>query len=138
MLESRAPLIAISQWIAAVVKKYNHEDPDVYPDSSSVPDYAVFVDPAPTLGDFRRFSAALAEAEARGRRQGLDEAAEVCELRVSVWRHHIGKPSQTAMDEQVASLFENAAQAIRSLATAPAETQKPGTGESANLTDGAS
>lgn len=65
---------------------------------------------------------AVASARADGIREGLERAAEVCDLRVSVWRHHIGKPSETEIDEQVASLFENAAQAIRALITAPPTT----------------
>jgi hypothetical protein len=65
-----------------------------------------------------RLATALAEAEARGRRQGLEEAARyhdnaaICEERIKARSHRL-----YAAD-------------IRSLATAPAETQKPETGES--------
>lgn len=54
---------------------------------------------------------ALAEAEARGRRQGLEEAARLAE--------------DTDVRRQDLSSY------LRSLATTPAETQKPETGESA-------
>lgn len=65
---------------------------------------------------------ALAEAEARGRRQGLEEAAA----------YHDGYEArgQAAGTLTTARLHAKYATAIRSLATAPAETQKPETGES--------
>lgn len=64
---------------------------------------------------------ALAEAEARGRRQGLEEAAKVISKDLNEW-----PPSWTAV-----KALEGVAAAIRKLlATTPAETQKPETGES--------
>lgn len=56
---------------------------------------------------------ALAEAEARGRRQGLEEAAKVCEERI--------RGDMTPEDYE----FECATRDIRSLATTPTETQTP-------------
>lgn len=62
-------------------------------------------------------TAALAEAKAEGRRQGLEEAATVVEDRIMNDR-----------SEEDAEC-ERLAERIRSLATAPAETQKPETGD---------
>lgn len=62
---------------------------------------------------------ALAEARAEGRRQGLEEGARTAEAyaRVRIEPH--------------ASVLRTFAVTLRSLATTPAETQKPETGESA-------
>lgn len=61
--------------------------------------------------------AEAAEAEARGRRQGLEEAAKVCKAEAEHW------------GPRAAEAFDHLAKIIR--ATAPVETQKPETGEGA-------
>lgn len=62
---------------------------------------------------------AVAAARAEGVREGMEAAAQNCEMRASVWRHHIGKPSETPVDAQIAAVFDSAAQAIRGLPTPP-------------------
>lgn len=62
---------------------------------------------------------ALAEAEARGRRQGLEEAAKVIGIRLEENVRAYGQQSTRADECWWVERH------IRSLATAPAETQKP-------------
>jgi hypothetical protein len=71
----------------------------------------------------KRIDTALAEAEARGRRQGLEKAAKVATGHADAME---GNPPTSG--ERVASRIAVDILALR--ATAPAETQKPETGES--------
>lgn len=71
------------------------------------------------LWPLESIATALAEAEARGRRQGLEEAAGICRK----YGSEVGDAGILA--RALAARF-------RSLATTPAETQKPETGESLN------
>lgn len=69
---------------------------------------------------------ALAEAEARGRRQGLEEALALAKQAEAAWNTENPDGLKGAAGTiLVAEIIEEA------LATAPAETQKPETGESA-------
>lgn len=76
---------------------------------------------------------ALAEAEARGRRQGLEEAAKHFDgLAAAADAKTMAAWTDTEAGEGIRAMGEakRAAKAVRNLlATTPAETQKPETGE---------
>lgn len=69
----------------------------------------------------------LAEAGARGRRQGLEEAAKVADQNTAALFTMYGASTWRARE------CERLSRVFRSLATTTAETQKPETGESAGL-----
>lgn len=73
---------------------------------------------------------AIAEAEARGRRQGLEEAAKAAEFHAGVADVALKYPLEPADADRIHGVTVAALlQHIRYLATAPAETQKPETRE---------
>jgi hypothetical protein len=76
--------------------------------------------------EIKRLRTALAEAEARGRRQGLEEAAKAAEYHAGVADVALKYPLEPAEADRIHGVTVAAVlQHIRSLATAPAETQKP-------------
>jgi len=87
-------------------------------DLSTVQDDAAFV--AALVNAYRsgqlHDATALAEAEARGRRQGLEEAGEIIDAERAKWGW---------LGNQGLDAAQDALDRLRSLATAPAETKKP-------------
>jgi hypothetical protein len=87
--------------------------------------------------EIKRLRTDLAEAEARGRRQGLEEAAkndhskdfQLLIVRI-IQRHRNGRDLTETL-EGAADLLRRKGSLSPFRATAPAETQKPETGESA-------
>ena len=99
-------------------------DPSCVAERQQYAGYAGEEEP-PTIGPARptpAVAAALAEARTEGRRQGLEEAAK--------WHDQWQVRNRDMGSQSRARLHGRYATAIRSLATAPAETQKPETGES--------
>jgi hypothetical protein len=85
-----------------------------------------------------RAATALAEAEARGRRQGLPDLTDMqvdmlsVQLATALLQTAPMEPGRIDPLRRVRPIVRDLYETIRSLATAPAETQKPETGEASD------